>query len=418
MLETKARLSLRDLVWLKTGREGDGSGKIVLRGRTVWEMPGRGGGNRYGVAFFDGQGQSYERLQQHGEVTHFKDVAEALGLGFVDLTPSMVERRVLGYITRELASSLNCMPIKLRGERLMVAMAEPGDPRAVEKLQLFSRCKILPVVATPSAIKNTLIQCWGSRYVPSLADRAEEPLPRKSHQVKKPRIIAIVSAIPGFTGTNLAMNLAAVWNREEKRALLVDPHSESSVLSDGVWGRAGKHYELMIVTLPTDENASNLDRAIGADEALLVVSPFHWQKGCYYIEVLFNRFTGVQRASGGDLLDESAGQRVLELSVVCAELPDIRQGFKVFNRMETRIHHELDMKEPGFDIRLHYLGGILDDGRNTRKAEKTGVPLTTLKPLSPASQCMTHIAHSLLKPTQARDPRMTVTRPLLPKIFG
>ena len=145
-----------------------------MLGRTVWGGPGGRRYNRYGVAFLRGQGESYERLWRSREVSHSYEVAKALGLMLVDLNPSMVEKRALSYIDRGLAFSLGCIPIKLRGERLMVAMVEPGNSMSLKKLRLFSRCKIIPVMATPSAIKNTLFQCWGAQYVPSVRDRSEE----------------------------------------------------------------------------------------------------------------------------------------------------------------------------------------------------------------------------------------------------
>ena len=109
---------------------------------------------------------------------------------------------------------------------------------------------------------------------------------------------------------------------------------------------------------------------------------------------------------------------VLEFSVVCAQIYDMQQGFKAFDQLEKKVHDELDMREPRVDIRLSYIGGILEDKRNLRKAEKAGLPITRLKPLSPASQCMTHIAQSLVRPTPQRDPRFHFNRPLASRIFG
>jgi MinD-like ATPase involved in chromosome partitioning or flagellar assembly len=85
--------------------------------------------------------------------------------------------------------------------------------------------------------------------------------------------------------------------------------------------------------------------------------------------------------------------------------------------MEKTIDDELNMREAGMDMILHYLGGILEDRGNLQEAERRDPPLTILKPHSPASQCMSHIAHSLLKPIAARDPRFCLRKPFKSKFL-
>jgi MinD-like ATPase involved in chromosome partitioning or flagellar assembly len=159
----------------------------------------------------------------------------------------------------------------------------------------------------------------------------------------------------------------------------------------------------------------HLDWALRSDEIVLVVLPEHWVEGCEYIGALFHRFVEAERQA---ISIRGAGRRVLDLSVVCSRISGIRQGFKVFNQIEVRSHRDLDMVEPGFDLRLHYLGGILNDSASIRRAEKTKSPITTVRPHSPAAQCMIHIAHSLLKPVPERDPRMRFDESPPARFFG
>jgi len=173
-----------------------------------------------------------------------------------------------------------------------------------------------------------------------------------------------------------------------------------------------------IVDLTPGTEPLSLDQAIRADEAILVVSPQHWQRGCQYIEALFHRFVDAQLQSSRN---EEVRKRVLDLSVVCSGISDIPQGFKIFGQVEARTHKSLDMQEPGFDIRLHYLGGVLNDPENILRADEAGSPLITFQPSSPAAHCMTHIAHSILKPVMERDPRTNlqeVTYTRLPEEHG
>jgi hypothetical protein len=358
------------------------------------------------LGFFRGKREAFEKLTEQVEVARCKRLAEGLGLGFVYLTPSLVEDKALYYITKDLAISHNCMPIKSRGEKLMVAMAKPGDPRTLSKLQLFTQCKIVPVVATPSAIRRTQIHFWGRQSCASEPDGSEVlsiAIPRQKQNL---RVVALVSATPDLTGKCLGANLAAILNCEGRQVHLIDLHSNSLPLSRGVSHTALEKKEWIIFTIPIDKRSYCLSWAIRADETVVVVSPNYLQRGHDYVEAVFGRFTAIVKRRWTSSPETRIKPRVLELSVIYAQIGNLLQGFKLFHQMEKAIYDELSMREPGVDMILHYLGGILEDGRNFQEAERAGLPLTILKPHSPASRCMTHIAHSLLKPTHARDPRI------------
>jgi MinD-like ATPase involved in chromosome partitioning or flagellar assembly len=166
----------------------------------------------------------------------------------------------------------------------------------------------------------------------------------------------------------------------------------------------------MILTIPEHKHASYLDWVIRADETVLVVSPDHLQGGYDYVEAVFGRFTTIVKRQWTSCSETRIEPRALEFSVICAQIADLLQGFKLFDQIQKTIQDELNMREAGVDMILRYLGGILEDRRNLQEAERLDLPLTILKPHSPASQCMNHIAHSLLKPTHARDPRICLRK--------
>ncbi len=419
LLTTRASLSVGDLLQLRIpfGRE-EHPRSTLLPGKVVWSVSEGRGKDRFGVLFLESQGDHFERLRRYQEFIHSKGVAKTLGVRFIDLNPSMVEKRALNYVNRDLAFSLNCMPVKLRGERLMVAMVDPGDSKALERLQFFSQCKVVPLVATPTAIRSTLVQCWGTRYVPAEADGLHEPEIGQIRRNRRPRILAIVSSTSNLSGPGLAANLTALLNSDEERACQIDLQSAGAFSLDRVLETRDENCEWIVLTIPMEKSGFAMDWAIHSDETFLVVSPSHSVKGCLYIESLFDRFVEIQKDDRAAFRRGMVRRRFLELSVICAEISHIREGFRIFKQIEARVHQALDMKEPGFDTRLSYVGGILDDERNIRKSEKMGVPITILKPHSPASKCIIHIAHSLVKPARERDPRIIVNRSLASRIFG
>jgi hypothetical protein len=345
-------------------------------------------------------------LPGRNEVSRSQRLAKELGLAYVNLTPSLIERKALRYITQDLAIDHNCMPIKSNGQKLMVAIKEPGDPRILQRLQLFTQCKIVPVVATPSAIRRTQIQVWGEEFPPSEGQGSEGPSDRIHSQAKKLRIVALVSATPDLTGKCLATNLAAILNREKRRVHFTDSLPRSS----GVLDTIPEKTEWTILTIPTSKCTSYLDWVIRADETVLVISPYHLQGGYRYAETVFDRFTTIVKRQWTSCPETRIGPRALTFSVICAQIADMVQGFRLFDKMEKTIGDELNMREAGMDMILHYLGGILEDRGNLQEAERLDLPVTILKPHSPASQCMNHIAHSLLKPIPARDPRFCLRK--------
>ena len=364
-------------------------------------------------------GEEYQQeIQQRDEVSRSKRLAKDLELAFVNLTPSLVEGKALRYITQDLAIYHNCMPIKAKGHKLMVAIGEPGDPRALQRLQWFTECKIIPVVATPSAIRKTQIHFWGEEFPPSKREGSEGSSVRIPSQRQNPRIVALVSATPDLTGKCLAANLAAILNREKRRVHLVDLITDSRTRSSGVSNATPEKTEWIILTIPMDKRPSYLDWVIRADEAILVVSPYHLQGGHDYVEAVFGRLTTIVKRQWTSCPETRIEPRALEFSVICAQIDDFLQGFRLFDQMEKTIHDELNMREAGVDIILHYLGGILKYRRNLQEAERLDIPLTILKPHSPASQCMNHIAHSLLKPTHARNPRICLRKASRPRFLA
>jgi len=418
MVESGETIPRGDRLSFRIEAPEDPSGELVFHGITVWQSPGGNGRSRHGVVLPEDQRGSYQRFRRACELTGAKTTARVLDLPFLEVTPGMVEPKALATIKRDLACSLNCIPLKLRGDRLMVAMSAPDDSRAIKKLELFGRCRIEPVVATPSSIRSALAQCLGVRFVSTVGDGSGMPRIYRYRPNRQARIVAIVSCVPGFGAKHLAENMAVILRAEGSRVLLADLDGESAVLSEGISGVATQHCDWLMVTLSSDTRSFFLDWAIRADETLVLVSPKRWQNGCVYADALFSRFVEVHKdrwVLGDDLCPR---QRVLTLSVVCGVLSDTQEGFKSFSRMDARIHRELDMREPGFDIDLHYVGGVVDDGKNLQKAQKAGVPLTEFRPRSPASQCLTHIARSLLRPTPARDPRVPVNRSLLTRLLG
>ena len=85
--------------------------------------------------------------------------AYILGMPFVDLSATKIDREVLELIPENLARRNNIVPFRRQGKQLEVAMLDPGDLQTLDfirkRLQSF---KILPRLTDRPSIKNVLAQ--------------------------------------------------------------------------------------------------------------------------------------------------------------------------------------------------------------------------------------------------------------------
>jgi type IV pilus assembly protein PilB len=75
---------------------------------------------------------------------------------FVNLSPEMVEPMVAHLVPYEVANRYNVIPIKREGNHLQVAMDSPLNLSIRDQIEMKTGYKIIPVAATPSAIKRAI----------------------------------------------------------------------------------------------------------------------------------------------------------------------------------------------------------------------------------------------------------------------
>jgi type IV pilus assembly protein PilB len=85
-----------------------------------------------------------------------KVVAGANQTEFINLSPDMVEPMVAHLVPYEVASRYNVIPIKREGDYLRVAMGSPLNLSVRDQIEMKTGYKIIPVAATPSAIKRAI----------------------------------------------------------------------------------------------------------------------------------------------------------------------------------------------------------------------------------------------------------------------
>lgn len=87
-----------------------------------------------------------------------KVLASQLNLPFIELDQRAIDPAAAALIPAKLARHHICIPISVERGQLLVAMANPLDLIALEDLEIATRRRVDPVIATPPAINAAIAQ--------------------------------------------------------------------------------------------------------------------------------------------------------------------------------------------------------------------------------------------------------------------
>lgn len=85
-------------------------------------------------------------------------LAAQFQLEFVDLDTVVVDRDLAARIPEQLARRYRAVPVRLEGDVVVVAMANPGDVFAIDDLRTLLRADVRPVMADPEQIADVLMR--------------------------------------------------------------------------------------------------------------------------------------------------------------------------------------------------------------------------------------------------------------------
>ncbi|HEY1352831.1 MAG TPA: hypothetical protein VGF67_24720 [Ktedonobacteraceae bacterium] len=85
-------------------------------------------------------------------------LAKRLGIPYLAALPARLPRRVLHVVSAPLARELRCYPLGRERDTLTVAMLDPQDHQALERLRQETGLRIFPVLTHPEALESALSQ--------------------------------------------------------------------------------------------------------------------------------------------------------------------------------------------------------------------------------------------------------------------
>ena len=83
-------------------------------------------------------------------------VAAANKIEFINLSPETVDPMVAHLVSYEIASRHNVIPVKKEDNQLLVAMSSPLNLSVRDQIEMKTGYKVIPVAATPSAIRQAI----------------------------------------------------------------------------------------------------------------------------------------------------------------------------------------------------------------------------------------------------------------------
>ena len=98
-------------------------------------------------------------------------IARQIGIDFVNLAEETIDPAAAALIPESLARRYAAIPIRFEGERLVVAMADPGNVLVVDDIRAITGMPLIPRVATRTDIEQAVARL--SRFDDSVADLAD-----------------------------------------------------------------------------------------------------------------------------------------------------------------------------------------------------------------------------------------------------
>ena len=82
--------------------------------------------------------------------------AMTMGMGYVDLERVRVDLAASLCLPTDLAREIGVLPVRLDGNTLWAVFRDPTSRTALERAQEISGLRVIPVVATPTALRAAL----------------------------------------------------------------------------------------------------------------------------------------------------------------------------------------------------------------------------------------------------------------------
>ncbi|MDO4961280.1 MAG: ATPase, T2SS/T4P/T4SS family [Eubacteriales bacterium] len=93
-----------------------------------------------------------------------------LGVEFIDLTKVTIPTAMASLVPKNMARSFSIVPVKQSGDTLYLAMTDPLNYKAIEQARKSAKKRIIPLIATKSAMERAINTLYGNESVSRAID--------------------------------------------------------------------------------------------------------------------------------------------------------------------------------------------------------------------------------------------------------
>jgi len=97
------------------------------------------------------------------ELEALRALSEQHGVPGIDLTQVAILLEHLDVVPREVSESHRILPVLVRGDRIFLAMSDPGDKRVIDELEFVTGKKVYPYIAVPTTITRTIAAAYEAK---------------------------------------------------------------------------------------------------------------------------------------------------------------------------------------------------------------------------------------------------------------
>ncbi|HNU74070.1 MAG: Flagellum site-determining protein YlxH [Deltaproteobacteria bacterium ADurb.BinA179] len=390
-------------------------------------------------------------------IAETRALARKCGMPYIDIEKEVPDKKCVDLLKEVFARNYNSLPIRFLNGGVLVAIGDPDQKEVVETLTFHIGKKVYPALGDKTAIRKA-IDTYYSPPSSEPAKKNESPPAETEEEVEREhRIISVISNKGGVGKTHVSTNLATVAAQGGKKVLLIDADLGNADISnklalfpeytlydfllgdvpledmiqktaygfDLVGGSSGEfklaninyvqrtkfirsfrkiseNYDITIFDLSAGIGTAVMDFALASDEILIVTTPQDIIAGYACIKASFQRFKDIEE-SLLKKVEFYEPRKVYKPWVIMNQITSLKQGLFLFNRICQTADERINNMEAMFSIKPEYLGGILYDRDNFKKAETERKPITVVAPRSNPSQCMEYLGKNLMERPDLRS---------------
>ncbi|HHO74897.1 MAG TPA: hypothetical protein ENN05_00510 [Deltaproteobacteria bacterium] len=382
-----------------------------------------------------------------------KLLARKCGMPYIDIENETPDRRCVDLLKEVFAKNYTSLPMRFLNGGVLVAIGDPAQKELIETLTFHMGKKVYPALADRDAIQKAIHTVYST---PSSTTAKDEEVNESEDMENESRIISIISNKGGVGKTHVSTNIAKVIADTGKKVLLIDADLGNADISnklalfpdntlydflmgdvaledmiehtsfgfDLVGGSSGefklaninyvqrskfirgfrkisKNYDYTIFDLSAGISSVVMDFALASDEIVTVTTPQDIIAGYACIKASFQRFKHIEEKLYAKV-EFYEPRKVFKPWIIMNQISNLKQGLFLYNRICQTADERINNMESLFAVKPEYLGGIIYDRDNFKKAEMQRKPLTVLSPRSNPSQCITYVGRNIMENPELR----------------